>query len=86
MGIADLIVTNDKPVKGPTCTVCVELDRLERERPEDAAALLRLLSDRDVRYAALSDALATEGLDLAAGTLSRHARGRCEAKTKLRRA
>jgi hypothetical protein len=86
MGIADLIVSTEKVRKGPPCTVCADLERLERDSPKDAAALLRLLSDPDVRYTELSAALATEGLDLSAGTLSRHARGRCEGRTKLRRA
>jgi hypothetical protein len=65
--------------------VCEALGRL----PEDEqAALLRLLSDRGVRYTELSASLAQPeiGLDLSAGTLSRHARGRCEARTKLRSA
>jgi len=83
MGIADLVISAEKVRKGPPCTVCEALKRIE---PEDAEALIRLLSDPDVRYSELSDALAGEGLDLSAGTLSRHARGRCEARTKLRRA
>lgn len=82
MGIADLVITADKVRKGPPCTVCEALKSLPTE---DAAALTRLLSDPLVRYSELSDALAGEGLDLSAGTLSRHARGRCEARTKLRR-
>ena len=81
MGIADLVVSIEKVRKGPPCTVCEALKRLE---PEDAAALTRLLSDRGVRYTELSAALAGEGLELSDGTLSRHARGRCEARTKLR--
>jgi hypothetical protein len=86
MGIADLAVSLEKVRKGPPCTVCEAVKRLEHDKPEDAAALVRLLSDPLVRYSELSEALAGEGLDLSAGTLSRHARGRCEARTKLRRA
>jgi hypothetical protein len=83
MGIADLVVSTSKVRKGPPCSVCEALGRL----PEDEqAALLRLLSDHTVRYTELSAALAGEGLDMSAGTLSRHARGRCEARTKLRSA
>lgn len=84
MGIADLVVSAEKVRRGPPCTVCEALKRLEVEKPEDAAALIRLLSDRGVRYTELSAALAGEGLELSDGTLSRHARGRCEARTKLR--
>ena len=83
MGIADLVVTNAKVRRGPPCTVCEALTRLS---DDDCAALTRLLSDPAVRYTELSAALAGESLDLSAGTLSRHARGRCEARTKLRSA
>ena len=83
MGIADLVVTTAKVRKGPPCSVCEALDRLSED---DGAALTRLLSDPAVRYTELSSALMGEGLDLSAGTLSRHARGRCEARTKLRSA
>jgi hypothetical protein len=85
MGIADLVVTAAKVRKGPPCTVCEALTRLSAD---DGAALTRLLSDPAVRYTELSASLAQPdiGLDLSAGTLSRHARGRCEARTKLRSA
>ena len=81
MGIADLVVSAEKARKGPPCTACESIKSLS---DEDAAALTRLLSDPTVRYTELSEALAREGLVLAAGTLSRHARGRCEARQKLR--
>jgi hypothetical protein len=81
MGIADLVVSTSKVRKGPPCSVCALLKSLPEK---ESAALLRLLSDVDVRYSELSAALATEGHDFAEGTLSRHARGRCEARTKLR--
>ena len=81
MGIADLVVSAEKVRKGPPCTVCEKMGTLPAE---EAAALTRLLSDPGVRYTELSTALAGEGIDLSAGTLSRHARGRCEAREKLR--
>lgn len=81
MGIADLVVSTERVRRGPPCTVCEALAGLSEA---ESAALLRLLSDPAVRYTELSEALSSEGLDLSAGTLSRHARGRCEARTKLR--
>lgn len=70
--------------KGPPCAVC---DALASLSDTDAAALRGLLANPNVRYQALSDALAADEdtpLDLPAGTLSRHARGRCSAKERLR--
>lgn len=81
MAISDLVVSSEKVRKGPPCTVCEAIERLPEK---DSAALVRLLSDPTVRYTELSSALAGEGLDLGASTLSRHSRGRCEARTKLR--
>ena len=81
MGIADLVISTEKVRKGPPCTVCALLKSLP---PEESAALLRLLSDPDVRYSELEASLRGEGFDLADSTLSRHARGKCEARVKLR--
>lgn len=80
MAIADL--TNPaKTKKGPPCSVCETLARL----PEtEADALRALLSDPAWRYTTLSDELRTEGIELAPFVLSRHARGGCGAREKLR--
>ena len=85
MGIADLVVSTSKVRKGPPCSVCEALTRLDVAEQE---ALVRLLSDPTVRYTELSASLGQPdiGLDLSAGTLSRHARGKCEARTKMRSA
>lgn len=79
MGIAQL--QPSKPKKGPTCEVCVVLERL----PDDEATALRgHLANPQWRYTALSEALATQGLELPGFSLSRHARGQCGAKDRLR--
>lgn len=82
MAISDLPKTVPAGfVRGPTCIVCSALGSLP---PKEATALRALLSDPAWRYQELSDRLADEGLDLSAGTLSWHARGRCAAREKLR--
>ena len=82
MAISD-IATRDKRDNqpGPSCSVCAVLASLPES---EAGALIRLLADPAWRYQTLSDELATEGIDLNAERLSRHARGRCLARTKLR--
>ncbi len=67
--------------KGPPCTVCECLATL----PEaESAHLLGLLSDTTWRYTLLADELAKQGVDLSSTSLSRHARGGCHARTRLR--
>ena len=87
MAIADIEANTHKVRKGPPCTVCEAISVI----PEpEAQALVRLLSNQRLPYSVLeadlrSDgSLAEFGFDISAGTLSRHARGRCEARTKLR--
>ena len=80
MAISD-ITEQTKVRKGPPCTVCETLGRLPQE---EAAALRALLADPTWRYTKLSDELAKEGVDLASGVLSWHARGRCAARERLR--
>lgn len=82
MAIAD-IASTDVPalIKGPSCTVCMLLAELPAD---EAQALRALLADTRWRYSALSEALKAEGHHLAAHALSRHGRGQCSAKTKLR--
>ena len=67
--------------RGPSCDVCIVL---ARSTPEDAAALLGALSDPELRYSTISDALSGTETPLSAGSLSRHARGRCLARERLR--
>lgn len=80
MAITDL-ARPDATRRGPTCGVCALLETLP---PDEAAALTRLLSDPTWRYSELSIALRNEGHDLPEFVLSRHARGGCAARKKLR--
>ena len=75
------ITEQTKTRKGPPCTVCETLDTLPQD---EATALTTLLADPTWRYRALSDELRGEGIDLAPFVLSRHAKGQCAARTKLR--
>lgn len=71
-------------VKGPPCGVTQLLERLDRDSPDDAATLREWLANPEIRYSVISDALAEDGHRLQADTLSRHCRGRCLCKGKLR--
>ena len=66
------------------CLVCHALENL----PDvEAAALRDLLANPRVRYSELSNDLARDEdypLDIPAETLSRHARGGCSARERLR--
>lgn len=66
------------------CAVCNALDSLP---VTEAAALRALLADPAWRYQAIADELAVDPdtpLVIDAYTLSRHARGRCARREKLR--
>lgn len=70
--------------KGPTCQVCRELARLE---PKEAAALRKHLANPAWRFTELADALFEDSggkINLREHVLSRHARGQCAAREKLR--
>lgn len=75
------IEPRSKARKGPQCDVCRALDELPESESE---ALLALLKDPGWQYTLLSDALREQGVDLPHFSLSRHARGQCAARTKLR--
>lgn len=80
MAIRD-ITEQTKIRKGPPCSVCETLGRLPAE---EATALRALLTDPTWRYTKLSDELRSEGVDLEPFVLSRHARGKCAARERLR--
>lgn len=66
-----------------TCAVCHALATI----PDAEATALRALLASGMRYTEMSEALEADAdtpLTLEPATLSRHARGRCEAREKLR--
>ena len=67
--------------RGPSCDVCAVL---ATAKPEDAAALRAALGDPQMRYTIIAEALASTDTPLSGSSLSRHARGRCQAKERLR--
>lgn len=81
MPIASITRTETPQPAGPKCSVCQTMAALD---DTEAAALKALMSDPEWRYQELSDRLLAEGVDLPAASLSRHARGRCWAREKLR--
>lgn len=89
MAITDLAqAATEGPSRGgpPRCAVCNALEDLPAEQ---SAALLALLANPNVRYVTLSEELAADTdypLDLHYESLRRHARGRCAARTLLRKA
>lgn len=87
MAIAEITrkIQSDKgTVKGPPCTVCAFISSLT---DKEAAALNELLSDPAVRYSTLAESISDDpdyDVRFDAGTISRHVRGRCSARQKLR--
>lgn len=82
MSLAD--VAKQGPVrveKGPTCSVCLLATTLPKA---EAAALAQMLGDPEWRYTSIADALNAEGHSIYDGAVSRHVRGQCGARTKLR--
>ena len=87
MAIADIAeAARENPRGGsPRCCVCNALDDLP---PTESAGLLELLSNPTKRYSELQEDLANDPdnpLDLSQDALRKHARGRCSARTVLRK-
>lgn len=60
--------------KGPRCSMCDLLDRLDKR---DHAALADALADSSFTHAAIARALRAEGMHMLPETVSRHRRGEC---------
>jgi hypothetical protein len=67
--------------RGPSCDVCAVLATAD---PPDAEALRAALTNPQMRYTVIAEALAATDTPLSSSSLSRHARGRCLAKERLR--
>lgn len=84
MAITDLAKAVEQNVPWRTCAACHALGELP---PKEAAALRSLLANPAIRYTELSQALAADQdypLRIKSETLSRHARGGCDADERLR--
>lgn len=84
MALTQITNREPTPIKRAPCTVCVALAELD---DQSSAALRALLADPAWRYTELAEALAADEdtpLTFQPETLSRHARGRCAAREKLR--
>lgn len=82
MSLADVAKQGpSRTEKGPTCSICQLVASLPK--PE-SAALSQMLADPEWRYSAIQSALLDEGHTAHDGTISRHVRGQCGARTKLR--
>lgn len=82
MAIADIRKrATENPTRWQTCSTCELLDALD---DSEARELRALLADKSVRYQWLADQLAMDGHAIDWQPLSRHARGICSAREKLR--
>lgn len=73
----------DAPHK--TCHACWVLRHLDETDPDYAEVLYGAIANPHVRYSEIEAALQAErGIELTAYTISRHARGKCDARTRVR--
>lgn len=86
MAISDISKTLQSDADALPWRTCGACDALAKLPAEEAAELRSLLANPKVRYRELASALAEDedspGID--APALSRHARGQCQAREKLR--
>lgn len=82
MSLAEIATNGPSNIeKGPTCTVCLLMGSLP---DTEAAALGQMLADPTWRYSSIAAALGDEGHPVLDQTVSRHARGVCGARKRLR--
>lgn len=85
MALSDIAVALTDPASVPhrTCATCHALNGM---KPAEADTLRGLLADRGVKFRDLADALRDDedSPTIAWEALSRHARGQCGAREKLR--
>lgn len=88
MAIADIAAASRASSRGgpSRCCVCNALDDLP---PSESAALLEVLSNPNKRYTELAEDLRNDPdnpIDVGYEALRKHCRGRCAARTELRKA
>lgn len=87
MSLADL--SADAPItpatQGPACTVCDLLADLQANDPASFERLDGWLRDRRARYSVIAALVRTHlGEDIQDSTYSRHARGKCRSRERMR--
>lgn len=83
MALSDVAATLTSGLPHQTCGTCHALAQMS---DDDAATLRRLLEDRSVKFKTLADAMRDDPdtPSVEWQSLSRHARGGCSAKERLR--
>lgn len=69
MSLKDALAANKTVHKGPKCTLCLLIKRMDKK---DADVLLEALADDTFTHAAISRALQSEGHHITANTVQRH--------------
>lgn len=84
MALADLAAKVDAGVPWRTCAVCHALDTID---PTEADGFRALMANKSLRFTEIEELIATDEdtpLRIKSDTISRHARGGCDAREKLR--
>lgn len=74
MGLKESLEANKGSLKGPRCTVCTLIQKLDKS---DSAALVAALEDETFTHAAIYRALQAEGHRISATTVQRHRTRNC---------
>lgn len=77
MGLKDALEANKSSLRGPRCTVCTLIQKLDKA---DSEALVAALSDETFTHAAICRALQAEGHRILATTIQRHRSRNCIGK------
>ena len=69
MGLKDALEANKSVAKGPRCSLCILIKRMD---PKESQVLLEALADDTFTHAAIARALQAEGHHITANTVQRH--------------
>ena len=77
--LANALAQHGHTLKGPRCSVCSLLARID---PTDGKILREALADSSYTHNGIARALRAEGYNVSASTLSRHRKGECLGEPK----
>lgn len=77
MSLSDALEANKTVHRGPKCTLCILLSKMD---PKDRVVLEQALEDDTFTHAAISRALKSEGYQITANTVQRHRTRGCVGK------